>query len=937
MSDNGTDRESVNDDQIENDHLQQDTGSEYQSEDNLSDDEVRSTRSGRSERSDRSQKSGSGKKSIARKPVLPQLTKSTKATYSEAYRDFYNEHVEELVRPFQFVAHALPPSEIGAAIWTPLEKEILFQRMSVLGKDNIKAISDALRTKSEPEVRQYLSLLDQGTVEGNVTKSLSVFSAADVSGAFEVSKQSEAVLEEYADGLAKYQTKSDQKREKKRHGDYWLLTEEIAQDIEAQVRSHDGSYVMSKFDHEEEDEEVVDDVRAKKDARIEGSEEAKTDDHDPKTDAKADKDNLEETTPRDQESDEQSPDPPEELMVPAAELLDLPMWLRLCQLFMHQSPELGDSWTEFISSREETPSMYQTSFQDFYNVTVSLTRRLVQTTIFQTMTRLRARDKDQPSAAVTTADVRTAVDMLDLQPNMRKFWGSVPRRHGLRVYERGSKFTKGQSRAGVELSLEEAEERLGVGHAFAVNTQASDDVVDTVEGEVDEDVLDPNQYYEDPELWTEASDNEDDRPITISDDHLSDASDDEDAAAYQPTDDEEVQDVAKKKRHRKGRLEQNFRKAHDAYLEAVDQEISRVQEVEMWDTLGVPPPNEVKDEEVEIPRQPVIRRRLSDAEDWRDGLEYQPLWEKGFNSVQPEAFANMQKRGEQARKRRRLAYDYLEQEGLVTLPQQAPEVTVVRRKIRPIDVDIETDDAPTEEPLAAPIQSFDDGVPRKKHTHPNPILSRVQSRASSVREGSHDTSISESSNPKNLNLANRLTTRKPAQQIEEDLKKAQGEREAEERLAEEKRQAEEQIEEGKRKARAAFKALSEEEKRAVLQQRKEEKTRKRREKERKEKEKQQRQEEREKKRLAKEDKQRAKQKKPKANGGKRKAPEPAVAEETEAQDATLAREESQAQETHTQDQWNDQEAEAGPIKEATPEPVRVTRSRSKKPRRKSGF
>ncbi|KAI5208434.1 hypothetical protein E4T38_02958 [Aureobasidium subglaciale] len=938
MSDNGTDRESVNDDKIENDDLQQDSGSEYQSEENSSDDEVRSTRSGRSERSDRSQKSESGKKTIARKPVLPHVTKSTKATYSEAYRDIYNEHVEELARPFQSVTHALPPSEIGVAMWTPLEKEILFQRISVLGKDNIKAISDALRTKSEPEVRQYLSLLDQGTAEGNVTKALPVFSAADVPGAFEVSKQSEAVLEEYADGLAKYQTKSDAKREKKRHGDYWLLTQELAQEVEAQVRSHDGSYVMSKLDHEEQDEEVVDDARAEEDALIEASEEAKTDDLDPKTGPEADEDTLETTAPH-QEFNEQSSEPADELMVPAAELLDLPMWLRLSQLFMHQSPDLGNSWTDFITSREETPSMYQTSFQDFHNVTVSLTRRLVQTTIFQTMTRLRARDKDQPSAAVTTSDVRTAVEVLDLQPNMRKFWGSVPRRHGLRVYERGSKFTKGQSRAGVELSLEEAEERLGVGHTSSVNTQASDNVMNTVEDEAEEDVLGPDQYYEDPELWTEASDNEDERPITISDDHLSDASDDGDAAAYQPTDDEEAQDAAKKKRLRKGRLEQNYRKAHDAYLEAVDQEISRAQEVEIWDTLGVPPPSEVKDEEVEIPRQPVIRRRLSDAEDWRDGLEYQPLWERGFNAVQPETFANMQNRGEQARKRRRLAYDYLEQEGLVTLPQQTPEVTVIRRKIKPTDVDIKMDDAPTEEPLAAPIQSFDDGVPRRKHTHPNPILSRVQSRASSVRAGSHDTSISESSNPKNFNLANRLTTRKQSQQIEEGLKKAQEEREAEVRLAEEKRQAEEE----QRKARMAFKALSEEEKRAVMQQRKEEKNRKMREKKKMEKLKQERQEERESKRLAKEEKQRAKQEKPKKSkepeieGRKRKATEPDVAGETEAQDDTLGQEKPKEQETSTQDQKLDQGTGAGPMVEAAPEAARITRSRSKKPRRKSGF
>ena len=208
MSDNNTDNESVHEDEIEIDNAQEDSGSEYQSEDDHSDDEARSVQSVRSEKSNRSTKSGSARNSISKEKAPPRITKTTKATYSDAYRDFYNDQIEEIVRPFHSITHALPASEIGVAVWTPLEKEILFQKVSALGKDNIKEISIAIRTKSEMEVRQYLSLLDQGTVEGNVTKALPVFSAADVSAAFEVTKQSEELLEEYADGLAEYQTRS---------------------------------------------------------------------------------------------------------------------------------------------------------------------------------------------------------------------------------------------------------------------------------------------------------------------------------------------------------------------------------------------------------------------------------------------------------------------------------------------------------------------------------------------------------------------------------------------------------------------------------------------------------------------------------------------------------------------------------------------------------
>ncbi|KAH0293837.1 hypothetical protein M436DRAFT_42788 [Aureobasidium namibiae CBS 147.97] len=886
MSDNGADIESDHDGEVGINNLQDDSGSEYQSEDDnnaddQSDDEARSVQSVHSEKSNRSARSGSGRKSTPKEKSQLRSTKNTKGTYSDAYREFYNTQLEDLVRPFQSIAHALPASEIGVVVWTPLEKEILFQRVAAIGKDNIKDISNAIRTKSETEVRQYLSLLDQGTIEGNVTKALPVFSAADVSAAFEVTKQSEDLLEEYADGLAQYQTRSDQKREQKRHGDYWLLTEEIAQEVEEQVMARDESYLKSKLHDEDEDEDADDDTDV-----------AKSDQEAAETDPKAKPESRQTDTedesyvPRKADSERLEPDqqpsqPLDEIMVPAAELLDLPMWLRLSKLLMYQPPGLGDSWDAFTTGHQ-TPSMYHTAFQDYHNLTVSLTRRVVQATIFQTMTRLRARDKDHPSAAVTANDVRAASEILDLKPDRRRFWGSVPRRHGLRVYERGSKFSRGQSRAGTELDLEEAEERLGVGLMSTTTTEMGDDVVQADEDEMEEDVFDPDQYYEDPELWTEASEAEEEIPITILDDQESNDSGEEDAA-YHAANDEEAQDAARKKQYRKGRMEKNFQKAHDAYLEAVDQEISRVQEIEMWDALGVAPPNNIKDEEVEIPRQPVIKRRLSDTAKWRNDLEYQSPWELDFDAVQPGAFVSMHKRSEQAKKRRRRAYDYLEQEGLVELPQYAPEAVVVRKKPKPVEFDTEIDEVLTGSAAIATTEVFD-GVPRKKL--PNPIVNKPLSRASSVRESSHDSSVSQRS-AKATALINRLASRAPSKKIEEDLRKA-----------EEARQAEEQAQEEKRQTRAARKALSEEERLALKKDEQDQRTRKEKE--------NRRRQSKEQERLAKEEEQLAKEERKRAKAEKRKA-------------------------------VDEEPVQNEPSVEQPGEATSFTRSRSKKPKRKSGF
>lgn len=900
MSDIETDSGSVHEDVDQANNFQEDSGSEYQGEDDdHSDDAANSVRSGRSETSNRSRKSGSPKKSKTKAKLASPIAKNLKATYSDAYRDFYNAEVEELTHPYQSITQGLPASEIGVAVWTPLEKEILYRKVSALGKDNIKGISCAIRTKSETEVRQYLSLLDQGTIEGNVTKSLPVFSAADVSPAFEVSKQSEELLEEYANGLARYQTRSDQKREKKRYGDYWLLTEEIAQEIEEQAMARDASYMKSRI-HDEDDGEDDDLENAKSDQEAADTD-VESGQEEPKTDVEDEPDSREEATAQNQEPDQQFSESLEDLIVPSAELLDLPMWLRLSRLFMYQSSELGDSWDNIITSGHETPSMYHTAFQDFHNLTVSLTRRVVQATIFQTMTRLRARDKDQPSARVTTTDVRAATQILNLQPDARKFWAGVPRKHGLRVYERGSRSSKGQSRAGVELSLEDAEERLGAGRA-SVDAEADDDVVQTVEDDSEEDIVDPDQYYNDPELWTEVSDTEDETPIDMPDDQHSNASDEEEAA-YHPTDDEEAQDAVRKKRHRKGRMERNFQKAHDAYLEAVDQEISRVQEVGMWDALGVAPPNDIKNEEIEIPRQPVIKRRLSDTANWRDGFEYHAPWELGFDTVQPEAFASMHKRGEQARKRRRMAYEHLEREGLVVLPHQAPEITVVKKIVKPTHIDTDMPDAPLEETPHATTETFDDGVPRKKY--PGPIH-KALSRASSVRESSHESFVSQRSAPTNLTLLNNLMKRTPAPQMEEGLRRAEEERKAEEM----RRQVEEQVREEKRRARAARKALSEEEKQALKKERQEEKNRKAQESRRKEREKQE-QEKMER---------RAAEEKHKAAEEKRRVRE-------ERRIAKVEKRKADHEEAV---------GEAANIKQQG-EATLSTGSRSKKPKRKSGF
>src|SRR5207248_3573267 len=78
--------------------------------------------------------------------------------------------------------------------------------------------------------------------------------------------------------------------------------------------------------------------------------------------------------------------------VPEAKLLKPVMLLQLSKhFFMNPSPTVPypwPHWTELTSDFATEPSMYRTALKDFYAITVSLTKRLVQTAVIQATSRI---------------------------------------------------------------------------------------------------------------------------------------------------------------------------------------------------------------------------------------------------------------------------------------------------------------------------------------------------------------------------------------------------------------------------------------------------------------------------------------------------------------------------------------------------------------------
>ena len=120
-------------------------------------------------------------------------------------------------------------TQIGASIWTPKEKSLYFAALQRLGKDDLPGIARAVGTKSIPEVRHVSLLLEDAvTSQGGAKVTL-----LDIPAAAEVASECADRLELAADALASYQERFETKREQERYGEYWLITPEIAEEIEA--------------------------------------------------------------------------------------------------------------------------------------------------------------------------------------------------------------------------------------------------------------------------------------------------------------------------------------------------------------------------------------------------------------------------------------------------------------------------------------------------------------------------------------------------------------------------------------------------------------------------------------------------------------------------------------------------------------------------------
>ncbi|MCJ1278376.1 hypothetical protein MMC21_006191 [Puttea exsequens] len=301
--------------------------------------------------------------------------------------------------------------------------------------------------------------------------------------------------------------------------------------------------------------------------------------------------------------------------LPSVALLNLKNFLALSKRVFMNSKDAEYNWRTY-TERRRPPSILNTAFSDFHNLVLSVTRRLVQSSLFSALSRLRATTAPGgyvPCRHVKQCDVVAALNILDMRPDGRSIWARVARKCKLRVYEN----VRGRQVSGKRYSYGEVEEILNsrgrrrfqsvCTDPFNGRIVSSDDRVPPAPQQASENSSPPHSSSINDESSIQSSPNHSKSPISTS-------------PAQSPI-------------SRIDRLSE----AQDTYAEHIDQFASHEEETHLWQFLGQTP-SRLPPEKEKIPfsKAPYAHRKdREDLTDWTTWIEHAAEWET-FSSPVPE-------------------------------------------------------------------------------------------------------------------------------------------------------------------------------------------------------------------------------------------------------------------------------------------------------------
>ncbi|KAL8889693.1 MAG: hypothetical protein Q9215_003047 [Flavoplaca cf. flavocitrina] len=274
--------------------------------------------------------------------------------------------------------------------------------------------------------------------------------------------------------------------------------------------------------------------------------------------------------------------------LPAAELLNLGQLLKLSRNFFMNAQDLDSNWRSF-SFRTETPALLYTAFSDLHDIVVSIATRLLQTTLFLAMSRLRAAKSPYypHQRAVKRCDVLAATKILGMKRDTRDGWIRLARRCKLEAYDHA-----GGSDTDCIMDHSEVERVLGEKESVP-ETRAK------LDGSTCDDTESNGDSFSEDESVSLTG--------TFSDPHGPSIQSNTAMDRNEPVD--------------------KFGKKTDAYLDSIDQQTSRKEEARLWKMLGKAPHSILASEEPTPTENPgPLRHGRSDLDNWRQWVDLKPEW-----------------------------------------------------------------------------------------------------------------------------------------------------------------------------------------------------------------------------------------------------------------------------------------------------------------------
>ena len=335
-------------------------------------------------------------------------------------------------------------------------------------------------------------------------------------------------------------------------------------------------------------------------------------------------------------------------VLPAAELLNLRNWLELStRVFMNPAaPREEENWQSLAEPGEE-PSIRATAFADFHRLAISVTKKLVSTTIFCSMSRLRAMDPRSFNRydIIKPTDVEAAAKIIGLEPNSSGFWRDCPRRCNLDIIKSTLAAAGDQSPMGYDEVENILNNRMKSSQSAAPPDGEAGRPAISLQASSSPDISPPESSdrvsSSGSELQSETEDVEMDSPArNLAFEYLQGV-EIEYNGPIDPSGSEFEHPHIRKKRMKKDTMAREaLDRAHVEYTEAFDIQASLLEEQRLWNILKRKPPFAVKPEEVELPKRPTQERKEEDElKDWRDRMQFWSQWETLDQPVPTHAFS----------------------------------------------------------------------------------------------------------------------------------------------------------------------------------------------------------------------------------------------------------------------------------------------------------